>query len=223
MSSSSKSGPCYPELEKICNCGRRCKVATSTTLKNPKRRFVHYRKYGGGGGFDYFEWVEESIDERVRSMVVGLMVSNDTVAAEIKRLENDLEAQKHEVKKLKEKNRRMELKLYAWQRRQKLYDIKINQNIAIFLKKGKGKNDLSCACMYEIRNVIKHKFVAARNDSAVSFNSSKRLSLTFVVFTISLANIATYNINKFALHKNPWHLQKQEEHPQKLSSTTSRQ
>ncbi|KAJ8448937.1 hypothetical protein Cgig2_030793 [Carnegiea gigantea] len=85
------------------------------------RRFVHCRNYGGGGGCEYFEWVDESLDETVRSMVVGLMVTNDTIAVEIKRLENDLEAQKHEVKKLKEKNRRMKLKLYAWQRTQKLY------------------------------------------------------------------------------------------------------
>ena len=92
MSTSSKYGPCNPEPEKICNCGRRCKVATSMTLKNTMHRFVRCRKYGGGGGCDYFEWVDESIDERVRSMVVGLMVSNDTTAVEIKRLENDLEA-----------------------------------------------------------------------------------------------------------------------------------
>ena len=96
----------------------------------------------------------------------------------------------------------------------------MNQDIVIFLKKGKGKNDLSCVRMYEIRNVIKHKFVAARNDNAFSFNSSKGLSLTFVVFIISLANIAAYKINKFTLLKNPWHLQKQEEHPQEANITT---
>ncbi|KAJ8436157.1 hypothetical protein Cgig2_025324 [Carnegiea gigantea] len=116
MSTSSKSGPCCPKQEKICNCSRRCKVATSMTLKNPMRRFVHCRNYGGGSSCDYFEWVDESLDEIVRSMVVGFMVSNDTMAAEIKRLENDLEARKHEVKKLKEKNRIMKLKLYAWQK-----------------------------------------------------------------------------------------------------------
>ena len=77
-------------------------------------RFMHCRNYGGGSDCDYFEWKDESLDGRVRSMVVCLMVSNDIMAAEIKRLENDLEAQKHEVKKLKEKNRRMKLKLYAW-------------------------------------------------------------------------------------------------------------
>ncbi|KAJ8433274.1 hypothetical protein Cgig2_001672 [Carnegiea gigantea] len=76
MSTSSKSGPDCLEPEKICNCGRRCKVATSMTLKTL--------------------WTDESLDERVRSMVVGLMVSNDTMVAEIKRLENDLGSQKHE-------------------------------------------------------------------------------------------------------------------------------
>ncbi|KAJ8428782.1 hypothetical protein Cgig2_006256 [Carnegiea gigantea] len=99
MSTSSKSGPCCLEPEKTCNCGRRCKVTTSMTLKNPMRRFARAEIM-----------VNESLDERVRSMVVGFMVSNDTMAAKIKRLKNDLEAQKHEVKKLKEKNRRMKLK-----------------------------------------------------------------------------------------------------------------
>jgi len=53
------------------------------------RRFVRCRNCGGGGSCDYFEWVDDSLDERVRSMVVGLMMSNDTMAVEIKRLEND--------------------------------------------------------------------------------------------------------------------------------------
>ncbi|KAJ8432735.1 hypothetical protein Cgig2_015653 [Carnegiea gigantea] len=110
MSTSNKSGPCCLKPEKICNCGRRCKVATSMTLKNPMRRFVCCRNYGGGGGCDYFERVDESLDERVSSMAVGLMVSNDTMASEIKRVENDLEAQTHKVKKLKKKNQRMKLK-----------------------------------------------------------------------------------------------------------------
>ncbi|KAJ8452128.1 hypothetical protein Cgig2_016709 [Carnegiea gigantea] len=120
MSTSSKSGPYCPEPVKICNCGRRCKVVTCMTLQNLMCRFVHCRNYGGGGGCDHFEWIDEPLDERVRSMVVGLMVSNDTMTVEIKRLGNDLEAQKHEVKKLKEKNRRMKLKLCAWQRRLKI-------------------------------------------------------------------------------------------------------
>ena len=76
-------------------------------------RIMHCRNYGGGSNCDYFEWVYESLDERVRSMVVGLMVSNDTMTAEIKKLENDLEARKHEVANLNEKNQRMKLKLYA--------------------------------------------------------------------------------------------------------------
>jgi len=41
------------------------------TLKNPMPRFVHCRGHGDGGGYDYFEWVDESLDERVTSMVVG--------------------------------------------------------------------------------------------------------------------------------------------------------
>ena len=65
--------------------------------------------------------VNESLDEKVRSMVVGLMVNTETMAAKIKRLENDLEAQKHKLKKLTVKNERLKLKLHARHRRQILY------------------------------------------------------------------------------------------------------
>jgi len=91
------------------------------TLNNPIHRFVHRIRYGDGGGYDYFEWVNESLDERVRSMMVGLMVNNEITAAEIKKFENDFETQKHELKKMKEKNGRLKLKLCACHIRQKLY------------------------------------------------------------------------------------------------------
>jgi len=42
------------------------------------------RRYGEVRGCDYFELVDESLDEIVRSMVVSLMVNNETMAAEIK-------------------------------------------------------------------------------------------------------------------------------------------
>ncbi|KAJ8444777.1 hypothetical protein Cgig2_011739 [Carnegiea gigantea] len=103
MSTSRKSGPCCPEPEKICNCGRRCKIAASITLKNLCTLCIVEIMVVAAV-------VDESLDERGRSMVVSLMVSNDTMAAEIKNLENDLEDQKHEVTKLKEKNQRMKLK-----------------------------------------------------------------------------------------------------------------
>ena len=76
---------------------RRCKVVTSMTLKNPICRSVYCRRYGDGESCDYFDWVDESLDERIKSMVVGLMVSNETMAVEIKRLENNLETQKHKL------------------------------------------------------------------------------------------------------------------------------
>jgi len=36
-------------------------------------------------------------------MVVGLMLNNDRMAAKIQQLENELECQKHELNKMKEK------------------------------------------------------------------------------------------------------------------------
>ena len=111
MSTSSNCGPCSPESNIICNCGLRCKVATSMTLKNPMRRFVHCRRHGDHGSCDFFKWVDESLDERVRSMVVGLMLKNERMAARIHQLENQLDSQKRELSKMKEKNGRMKMRL----------------------------------------------------------------------------------------------------------------
>ena len=55
--------------------------------------------------------MNDSLDERVRSMVVGLMLNNDRMATKIQQLENDLEGQKRQLSKMKEKNERMKLKL----------------------------------------------------------------------------------------------------------------
>ena len=91
------------------------------TLKKPMRRFVHYRRHGDGGGYDYFECVDESFVKRVRSMVVDLMVNNERMATKIPKLENDLESQKYELNKIKDKNGRRKLRLCAYHRRQKRY------------------------------------------------------------------------------------------------------
>jgi len=55
--------------------------------------------------------VDESLDERVRSMVVGLMLKNDRMAARIHQLETELDGQKRKLSKMKEKNGRMKLRL----------------------------------------------------------------------------------------------------------------
>jgi len=62
--------------------------------------------------------VDESLDERLRSMVVGLMVNNERITAEIKKSKNNLETQKHELKKIKYKNGRLKLSyMHATERR----------------------------------------------------------------------------------------------------------
>ena len=55
---------------------------------------MHCQRHGDDGGGDFFQWMDESLDERVRSMVVRLMLKNDRMAAKIQQLENDLEGQK---------------------------------------------------------------------------------------------------------------------------------
>jgi len=77
-------------------------VATIMTLKNPMRMFMHCRRHGDDGGCHYFEWVDESLDERVRSGV-GSMVNTETMATKIKKLENDwrLKASVEEIEREK--------------------------------------------------------------------------------------------------------------------------
>jgi len=96
-------------------------VATSMTLKNAMRKFVHCRRHGDGGGCDYFQWVDESLDERMRSMLAGLMVNNERMIAKIQQLENESDSQKCDLNKMKDKNGRPKLKLCTCHRRQKLY------------------------------------------------------------------------------------------------------
>ena len=81
------------------------------TLKNLMRWFVHCRRRHDDGGCEFFQWMDESLDERVRSMVVGLMLHNDRLAAKIQQVEKNLEGQKRELSKMKEKNGRMKLRL----------------------------------------------------------------------------------------------------------------
>jgi len=57
-------------------------VLTSMTINNPLRRFARCRLFKSPSGYDYFEWIEDSLCGKVRSMVVSLIVSNKTLLQE---------------------------------------------------------------------------------------------------------------------------------------------
>lgn len=57
-------------------------VLTSLTIKNPMRRFARCRMLGSLGGCDHFEWIDNSLCVKVRSIVVSLIVSNEILVQE---------------------------------------------------------------------------------------------------------------------------------------------
>ena len=69
------------DYERICNCGFRCMIITSMTAKNPIRRYARCKRFDKPRGCNFFEWVDDSLYNRVRSSVVGLMLKNETLLA----------------------------------------------------------------------------------------------------------------------------------------------
>ena len=58
------------------------------------------------GGCEHFEWIDDSFYDKVRSMVVAIMVKNESLAGEIEALQNiknEREIEKQEVNRLKER------------------------------------------------------------------------------------------------------------------------
>lgn len=87
-SKSCQACPCYVDCDRFCHCGKRCKIVTSMTLKNLLRRFARCKKDRGGKGCEFFEWVDDPLCDKTRSMVVGLMIKNSQLALEIQKLGN---------------------------------------------------------------------------------------------------------------------------------------
>lgn len=56
------------------------------TLKNPMQRFAYCKLFRQDKGCNFFEWVDEPLYDRVKSLVGGLMVKNETMGAEIDKL-----------------------------------------------------------------------------------------------------------------------------------------
>ncbi|KAJ8429936.1 hypothetical protein Cgig2_017986 [Carnegiea gigantea] len=84
-----------------CSCGKRCVVLTNMMIKNPLRRFARCRMFDSIGGRDYFEWIDDSVCDKVSSMVVSLIMSNETLLEEyqhLQRMEEETTCDKDVVK-----------------------------------------------------------------------------------------------------------------------------
>ena len=57
------------------------------TKKNPLRRFTRCKAFKMRGSCEHFEWIGASFYHKMRSMVVVLMVKNESLFDEIKALQ----------------------------------------------------------------------------------------------------------------------------------------
>ncbi|KAJ8426454.1 hypothetical protein Cgig2_031103 [Carnegiea gigantea] len=64
------------------------------------------------GGHDQFEWVDDSLCDKIRSVVVSLIVSNETLVQEnqhLLRMKEETACDRDVVKRVREKNSRMKI------------------------------------------------------------------------------------------------------------------
>ena len=54
-------------------------IFTCMPIKNPLMRFARCRKFDSPDGCDHFEWIDDSVYDKVRSMVVSLNMLNKTL------------------------------------------------------------------------------------------------------------------------------------------------
>ncbi|WCJ24681.1 hypothetical protein M5689_006621 [Euphorbia peplus] len=70
----------------ICDCGFEAAVRTSWTNENPGRRFYNCRNNGNRIRCNYFEWIDDPLDDRAMSIVLGLLRKLDKIEKECARL-----------------------------------------------------------------------------------------------------------------------------------------
>ena len=62
-------------------------ILTNMTIKNPLRGFPRSRRFDSSRGYDHFEWIDDSIYDKVMSTVVYLITSNETLIEENQQLQ----------------------------------------------------------------------------------------------------------------------------------------
>jgi len=69
-----RSCPCLSDCIRFCDCGKRCEIVTNMTKKNPLKRFARSQRFEMHGGCEHFEWIDDSLCDKVRSMAMALLV-----------------------------------------------------------------------------------------------------------------------------------------------------
>ena len=108
--------PCFFNCERLCNCGFKCMIITSMTVKNPIRRYARCKRFDKPGGCDFFQWVDDSLYDKVRLNVVSLMMRNKSLLTEneqMMKLLKDWECDKQNLARMKEKNMALKMEVKA--------------------------------------------------------------------------------------------------------------
>ena len=95
---------------------------TSMTVKNPIRMYARCKRFDKPAESNFFEWVDDSLCDRVSSNIVALMVKNETLLVEneemMKQLK-ELETDKENLSRMKQKNLSLKMEVKACHNRER--------------------------------------------------------------------------------------------------------
>ena len=117
-----RSCPCFSDCERLCNCGFKCIIITGMTVKNPIQRYARCKHFDKHGGCDFFQRVDDSLCDKVRSNVVGLMMRNESLLVEneqMMKLLKDWECDKQNLVRMKKKNMALKMEVKACHNRER--------------------------------------------------------------------------------------------------------
>ncbi|KAK1393838.1 GRF-type domain-containing protein [Heracleum sosnowskyi] len=95
------------EEHRLCLCGRRARVYTSWTLKNPGRRFYTCATPKEGEGCQFFQWFEEDFSPRALEMITHLNHRRIYLEEKLKLAEENLSKNVEKKKALKEEKKQL--------------------------------------------------------------------------------------------------------------------
>ncbi|KAJ8435787.1 hypothetical protein Cgig2_030653 [Carnegiea gigantea] len=130
-------------------------------IRNSLRRFARCRMLDSPGGCDHFEWIDDSLCDKIRSMVVSLIVSNEILLEEdqhLQRMKEKAACDRDVAKRVREKNlrlrmedSRLKIQLIGYQMRERkvlwglLLSLVVLIGIGFAARGGKGR-----ACEVEV-------------------------------------------------------------------------
>nr|XP_017245956.1 PREDICTED: ERI1 exoribonuclease 2-like [Daucus carota subsp. sativus] len=90
-----------------CFCGRRARICTSWTLKNPGRRFYKCASAKGMEGCHFFEWFEEDFSPKVSEVITHLNQRRIFLEEKLELVEANLSEMTGKKKVLKEEKKHL--------------------------------------------------------------------------------------------------------------------